>query len=158
MESMREWVLLLSGTALLSAAVGALVPPGARQAFRVLCALAVLYAVLLPLRGLSLNRLDLESLLQPQAQTKEMLDARAEDAALLAANATLRREMEAALQQAGQTQLSVEVRCARFEDGIAPAQIILRGAGDKAAAAAALQPFLTSHTEWTLLTEETDDG
>ncbi|MBQ4365119.1 MAG: hypothetical protein II804_02525 [Clostridia bacterium] len=64
MESLRDWVLLLGGTALLSAVIGALAPPGAKQAFRVLCAVSVLYAVLLPLRGFSLASLDLEGLLQ----------------------------------------------------------------------------------------------
>ena len=156
MASMRDWVLLLSGTALLAAAIGALVPPGTKQAFRVLCAVAVLYTVLLPLRGITLDRLDFEGLLQPQTQTQETLEARSRDAALLAAQTTLRQEIETALQQAGQTRLSVEVRCARFDDGIAPTQITLRGAGDRAAVASALQPFLTAHTEW-VLTEDTHD-
>ena len=130
MESLRDWVLLLGGTALLSAVIGALAPPRAKQAFRVLCAVSVLYAVLLPLRGFSLASLDLEGLLQPQTQTQEAADARAQDAALLAAQITLRQEIEGALQRAGQTRLAVEVRCARFDDGIAPAQITLRGTGD----------------------------
>ncbi len=156
MESMREWVLLLGGTALFAAAVGALVPPGARQAFRVLCALAVLYAVLLPLRDVSFEKMDPDRLLQPRAQTQEALEARTRDAALLAAQATLRQEIETALQQAGLTELTFEVRCAQFDEGIAAAQIILRGRGDRAAVSAALQPFLTAHTRWTL-TEETHD-
>ncbi len=157
MESLRDWVLLLGGTALLSAVIGALAPPGAKQAFRVLCAVSVLYAVLLPLRGFSLASLDLEGLLQPQTQTQEAADARAQDAALLAAQITLRQEIEGALQRAGLTQLAVEVRCARFDDGIAPAQITLRGTGDRAAVLSALQPFLTAHTRWTLTEEAHDD-
>ena len=157
MESLRDWVLLLGGTALLSAVIGALAPPGAKQAFRVLCAVSVLYAVLLPLRGFSLASLDLEGLLQPQTQTQEAADARAQDAALLAAQITLRQEIEGALQRAGQTRLAVEVRCARFDDGIAPAQITLRGTGDRAAVLSALQPFLTVHTRWTLTEGAHDD-
>ena len=156
MASMRDWVLLLSGTALLAAAIGTLVPQGTKQVFRVLCAVAVLYTVLLPLRGITLDRLDFDGLLQTQTQTQETLEARSQDAAVLAAQTTLRQEIETALRQAGQTQLSVEVRCAHYDDGIAPVQITLHGAGDRAAVASALQPFLTAHTEW-VLTEETHD-
>lgn len=157
MESLRDWVLLLSGAALLSAVIGALVPPGARGAFRVLCAVAVLYAVLLPLRGVSFEKLDPDVWLQPQPQTQEALNLLVQDAAVLAAQTALRQEIETALQQAGQTSLSVAVRCAQFDDGVAPAQITLRGKGDKAAVAAALQPYLTAHTEWSLTEESHDD-
>ena len=76
---------------------------------------------------------------------------------MLAAQTALRSEIETALRGAGQTSLSVEVQCARFDDGIAPARIILRGKGDKAAVAAALQPYLTAQTEWSLTEEEHDD-
>lgn len=157
MESLRDWVLLLSGTALLSAVCGALIPPGARGAFRVLCTLAVLYAVLLPLRGVSADTFDFDGWPEPQTQVQEALEARTQDAALLAAQTTLQKEIETALRRAGQTALSVGVRCARFDDGIAPARIILRGKGDKAAVAAVLAPYLTARTKWSLTEEKHDD-
>ena len=156
MESLRSWVLLLSGTALLTAAIGALAPPGAKQAFRVLCAVALLYTALLPLRGVSFSRLELDNWLQPQVQAQEALNLRAQDAAVLASQRLLRQEIETALHEAGQA-LSVDVRCARFEDGIAPTEITLRGSADKKSVEEVLQPFLTVHTRWMLLTEDTDD-
>ena len=72
MESLRDWVLLLGGTALLSAVIGALAPPGAKQAFRVLCAVSVLYAVLLPLRGITLDRLDFDGCSQRSAAVSDV--------------------------------------------------------------------------------------
>jgi len=154
MESLREWVLLLSGTALLAAAVATLVPPGAKQAFRVLCAVAALYAVLLPLRGLSFDRLDPQAWLRPAPDAQETMEVRREEAAVLAAQTALQREIGQALQRAGLTALAIEVRCAVFEDGIAPQRILLRGTADKAAVAAVLRPFLTKHTVWKLVTED----
>ena len=53
MESLRAWVLVLAGTALFGAVVGALAPEGGtRRAFRVLFAVVFLYVCLLPLRSL----------------------------------------------------------------------------------------------------------
>ncbi len=157
MESLRAWVLLLSGTAVLSALVSALVPPGAnRQAFRVLCAVALLYVLVLPLQGKSANRLPFASSLREQTQESAALEERTLDAVTLAAQTTLQTALEDKLRSAGLTEVRAEVRCARFADGIAPATIILRGKADEEAARRVLQPFLTAHTEWTILTEETD--
>ena len=90
MENLRSWVLLLAGTALASAVIGALAPAGEnKRAFRVLCAVVLLYAALSPLRGVSLDRLDLDALLQPDTAQETELNARAADAAVLAAEGAL---------------------------------------------------------------------
>lgn len=156
MDTLRTWVLLLSGTAVLSALAGAMVPQGAnRQAFRVLCAAALLYALVLPLRGKSVDRMTFD-LLPGQTQAAAF-EEKTQDAATLAAQAALQTALENKLQQAGQSAVRVQVRCARFDDGIAPARITLRGSADKAAMEALLQPFLTAHTVWTLEPEERDE-
>ena len=159
MESLRAWVLVLAGTALFGAVVGALASEGAnRRAFRVLFAAAFLYVCLLPLRSLSEKQADVASLLTAQPEQEASLSARADDAAVLAAQAMLETSIEETLARNGVARCVVSVCCAAFDDGVAPETITVRGHFSPEKVRALLQPFLTAQTQLYLLTEEKDGG
>ena len=155
MESLRTWVLLLSGVAVCSAAIDALVPAGqTKQAFRVLSAVVFLYALVTPLRGITPTDIDLDSLLTAQTDDAAALSSRAEDAQILAAQTLLQTQITQTLTDAGYPGCTVRVTCAAFDDGIAPERITVRGEIEEAALEPLLQPYLTTHTAWFLLTED----
>ena len=159
METLRAWVLSLAGTSLLAAAVGALMPEGGqKRAFRAFCAVLFLYACLLPLRAVSLRDADLSALLTTDRDASQSFAAKEDDAALLAAQTLLETKIEETLAQNGLSGCEVTVRCASYDDGIAPETITVRGAFPAEKARALLQPLLTKTTALKLLTEEDNGG
>lgn len=157
MESLRAWVLLLAGTAFCGAAVGVLLPEGGKRTFRALCAVVFLYVCLLPLRSFSARETDLSSLLTTEEDAAASLSKQASDAAVLALQTLLQTKIEETLVQNGVTNCAVTVRCAAYDDGIAPEQITVRGSFSKETVTPLLQPFMTAKTKLQLLTEAEDE-
>lgn len=155
MDACRAWVLLLCGVSFATAAAGALIPGGSTKgAFRVLTAVVVLYALLLPLQNRTGAQVDFEALLPDRQAQEESFAARAEDAQLLSLQQALETEIARSLQKHGFSGCVVRVECAAFSDGLAPTTITVRGKLGKAALEPVLQPYLTSHTRWELFTED----
>jgi hypothetical protein len=158
MESLRAWVLLLAGTAFCGAAIGVLLPEGGKRTFRALCAVVFLYVCLLPLRSLSAKETDLASLLTTGEDASSSFSKQASDAAVLAAQTLLQTKIEETLAQSGVEDCVVTVRCALYDDGIAPEQITVRGSFPRDRVQTLLLSFLTANTKLQLLTEAEDEN
>ena len=157
MESLRAWVLLLAGTAFCGAAIGVLLPEGGKRTFRALCAVVFLYVCLLPLRSFSARETDFSSLLTTEEDAASFSE-RSADAAVLAAQTLLQTKIEETLAQSGVEDCVVTVRCAAYDDGIAPEQITVRSSFSKDRVQTLLLPFLTANTKLQLLTEAEDEN
>ena len=155
MEACRAWVLLLSGVAFATAAAGALIPAGpTKGAFRVLTAVVVLYALLLPLQNRTRAQVDFEALLPDRQEQQTLLEDRAEEAQKLMLQQALETEIASSLREHGFSGCVVRVACAAFSDGLAPKVITVRGSIDAKTLESLLQPYLTAHTRWVLMTED----
>ncbi len=159
MESLRAWVLVLAGTSLLAAAVGALLSEsGQKRAFRALCAVVFLYVCLLPLRSLSATETDLAVLLTTDGDARGSFAEKQDAAAVLAAQTLLETKITQTLAQNGLSGCTVTVRCVSTDDGIAPSRITVRGRFSAETVRKLLRPYLTKTTELELLTEGEHDG
>lgn len=155
MDTLRTWVLLLCGVAVVSAVFGALLPEGeSKGAFRVLTAIVFLYALVLPLRSTANADDWVDKLLFSKLPDAGALEQSAADAKILAANRATETAITDALHAAGYPDVSVKVQCAEANDGIAPQTITVRGNVPTDKLKKILKPYLAAHTQWALLTED----
>ena len=155
MDTLRTWVLLLCGTSIAAAAVGVLLPQGqTKGAFRVLSGIVFLFALVWPLRQPALTEDWLSAVLTQPPQDASAFAAYEEQGQILAAEQLLEQQIRDALTRAGCRVSAVDVVCEAFSDGIAPRRITVRGQLQADVLQKLLQPYLTKHTEWQLLTED----
>ena len=155
MDTLRTWVLLLCGTAIASALLGALLPEEENKgAFRVLTAIVLLFALVQPLQHIRNADAWPGSALTVSLPDEQALADTAADAKLLAANRTIETAITQVLRDAGYPDVSVRVDCALVDDKIAPQRITVHGTIQADTLRALLRPYLTAHTSLLLLTED----
>lgn len=127
MEKIKSQIIIIVIVTIVSTVLLCVVPQGKlRSAFKILCALVIVYSIIAPFASFDFDSLDFDSLFEKEEQ-RELYSNQSNDAALMAANEGFERAAEGLLKENGYEIESIEAECAIEEDEVILKRLTIYG-------------------------------